>query len=253
MPGGAQAIREPWRNTYAHLLAAIGWERFAVDHAGTPLHRFLEAKPRAVLDGMIARGVNAPLASSCGRLFDAVAAAVGVCREHADYEGQAAAEFEALVDAGTLAREDDRHGYAFAIERLESVDLPYVEPRPMWQALLGDLAAATPVPVIAARFHKGLAAAIVRMVDALRQRDRDMVPITAVALSGGVMQNRVLLDLLIPRLEALGLRVLTHALVPANDGGLALGQAVIAAARARTPRPGQPTSGREPGENTACA
>ena len=66
--GGAQAIREPWRNTYAHLMAGMGWARFATDYAETPLHRFLQAKPRAVLDGMIARGVNSPLASSCGRL-----------------------------------------------------------------------------------------------------------------------------------------------------------------------------------------
>jgi hydrogenase maturation protein HypF len=105
----------------------------------------------------------------------------------------------------------------------------------MWQALLGDLRENTPVPVIAARFHKGLASVIVRMVDKVRQRSPDMEPISTVALSGGVMQNRVLLELLIDRLEAMGLLVLTHALVPANDGGLALGQAVIAAARASAP------------------
>jgi hydrogenase maturation protein HypF len=88
------------------------------------------------------------------------------------------------------------------------------------------------VPVIAARFHKGLASVIARMVDKLRQRDPEMAPVRTVALSGGVLQNRVLLELLMVRLEALGLRVLTHAQVPANDGGLALGQAAIAAARA---------------------
>ncbi len=246
MPGGAQAIHEPWRNTYAHLSAALGWERFALDYADTPLYRFLDAKPRAVLDGMITRGVNAPLASSCGRMFDAAAAAVGLCRERADYEGQAAVEFEVLVDADALAHEDEGLAYEFAIERLESSVLPTIEPRPMWQALLDDLRAATPVPVIAARFHKGLAAAIARMVDTLRRGDPAMAPASTVALSGGVLQNRVLLELLIPRLEALGLRVLTHALVPANDGGLALGQAVIAAAQALA-------SSREPGENTACA
>ncbi len=172
MLGGAQAIREPWRNTYAHLMAEMGWARFAMDYAEIPLHGFLQAKPRAVLDGMLARGINSPLASSCGRLFDAVAAAAGVCREHAEYEGQAAAEFEALVDAHTLAHEDERLAYPFAIPRLKSSNLPYVEPLPMWQALLGDLVENTPVPVIAARFHKGLAAVIARMVDKLRHRDR---------------------------------------------------------------------------------
>jgi hydrogenase maturation protein HypF len=233
MPGAAQAIREPWRNTYAHLMAAIGWARFATDYAGTPLHRFLREKPRAVLDGMIARGVNSPLASSCGRLFDAAAAAVGICRERVEYEGQAAAEFEALANADALGHEDESRAYPFAIALLKSTNLPYVELLPMWRALLGDLAG-TPVPVIAARFHNGLAMVISRMVDRLRRQES----VAAVALSGGVLQNRVLLELLIGRLEALGLRVLTHSQVPANDGGLALGQGVIAAARALAP--GQP-------------
>ena len=170
-------------------MAEMGWARFAREYDEMPLHAFLRAKPRAVLDGMIAGGVNTPLASSCGRLFDAAAAAVGVCRERAEYEGQAAAEFEALVDADTLAHEDERLAYPFAIPRLKSSKLPYVEPLGMWQALLGDLIEATPVPVIAARFHKGLAAVIVRMVDQLRRRD-DTPPVAAVALSGGVLQNR---------------------------------------------------------------
>jgi hydrogenase maturation protein HypF len=246
MPGGAQAIREPWRNTYAHLMAEMGWGRFAMDYSEIPLHAFLTDKPRALLDGMIARGLNSPLASSCGRLFDAVAAAAGVCREHTDYEGQAAVEFEALVDRNTLAHEDKRLAYPFAILPLKTGNLPYIEPLPMWQALLGDLVEKTPVPVIAARFHKGLATVIVRMVDKLRQRDAGAEPVATVALSGGVVQNRVLLEILITRLEALGMRVLTHAQVPANDGGLALGQAAIAAARALTP-------GREPQWSTQCA
>ena len=232
LPGGTQAIHEPWRNTYAHLMAGMGWTRFAMDYAELPLHALLKAKPRALLDGMIARGVNSPLASSCGRLFDAAAAALGICGERADYEGQAAVEFEALVDAHTLMHEDALLAYPFAIQRLKSSNLPYVEPLPMWQALLGDLREGVLVPVIAARFHKGLAAVIARMVDQLRQRDPAAVPVSTVALSGGVLQNRVLLEQLVGRLEALGLHVLAHAQVPANDGGLALGQAVIAAARA---------------------
>ena len=236
MPGGAQAIRQPWRNTYAHLTAGMGWAQFANDYSGTPLHRFLRSKPRAVLDGMIAHGVNSPLASSCGRLFDAAAAAVGLCRERVDYEGQAAVEFEAMVDAHTLAHEDERLSYPFAIPVLPSSNLPYVDPLPMWLALLADLSKDTLVPIIAARFHKGLASVIARMVDKLRRRRTGVEPVSTVALSGGVLQNRVLLELLIDRLEAMGLRVLTHALVPANDGGLALGQSVIAAARALAPR-----------------
>lgn len=232
MPGGEQAMFEPWRNTYAHLLAEMGWARFAMNYAELDLHRFLTAKPHALLHSMIEGGVNSPLASSCGRLFDAVAAAAGVCREHALYEGQAAVEFEALVDRRTLLDEDDELAYPFAIPRLKASRLPYVEPLAMWEALLGDLILATPVPVIAARFHKGLAIAIVRMVDKLVQRRcEEGEPLTTVALSGGVFQNRVLLEQVLQRLEPLKLRVLTHARVPANDGGLSLGQATVAAAR----------------------
>ena len=227
MPGGARAVHEPWRNTYAHLASGIGWDRFAELHAGTELHDFLAAKPRALLDGMIGRRVNSPLASSCGRLFDAVAAAVGLCRDQAQYEGQAAVEFEALVDPGALQDEDERLAYPFAIGRLPASSIRCLEPLPMWQALLADLVRDETVPVIAARFHKGLAIALARMVGVLRAE----ADVTTVALSGGVFQNKVLLEQVIERLERQGLRVLAHRKVPANDGGLALGQAVIAAQR----------------------
>ena len=236
MPGGEQAIHEPWRNTYAHLMAEMGWPRFAMNYAELELCRFLEAKPRKLLDEMIAREVNSPLASSCGRLFDAVAAAAGVCGERARYEGQAAIEFEALVDRRTLLDEDDALAYPFAIPRLKGSDMPYIEPLAMWQALLGDLILGTPIPVIAARFHKGLAIVIARMAEKLSRyecgRESEHDAIVTVALSGGVFQNRVLSEQVVARLTGMGFRVLTHRQVPANDGGLSLGQAVIAAARA---------------------
>ena len=229
--GGEQASREPWRNTYAHLMAEMGWARFAMNYSELDLFGFLEMKPRELLDGMIAKGINSPPASSCGRLFDAVAAAAGICREHTLYEGQAAVEFEALVDDDTLFNEDDELAYPFAIPRLKISGLPYVEPLAMWQALLGDLILATPTPIIAARFHKGLAIVIARMLDKLSRHESPDEPIKTVALSGGVFQNRVLLEQVVRRLEADGFRVLTHSIVPANDGGLSLGQAVVAAAR----------------------
>ena len=176
-----------------------------------------------VLDGMIARGVNAPLASSCGRLFDAVAAAAGVCPECAQYEGQAAAEFEALAASGT----DDAYRFALVAE----AGMLVIEPRPMWLALLDDIAAAVPVPVLSARFHAGLAIAIDATVAALRQADPEAAATNRIALTGGVFQNRILLEQVIERLAARGLTVLTHRDIPANDGGLALGQAAVAAAR----------------------
>ncbi|MGI9027157.1 MAG: carbamoyltransferase HypF [Burkholderiaceae bacterium] len=230
MPGGEQAIREPWRNTYAHLMAAIGWSRFSVNYADLDLHRFLDAKPRKLIDEMIARGVNSPLASSCGRLFDAAAAAAGVCRERVLYEGQAAIEFEALVDPRTLEGENESLAYPFAISQLQGSGMPYVEPLAMWQALLDDLMLGTALPVIAARFHKGLAIVIARMAERLSRHQSDE-EIKTVALSGGVFPNRVLFEQVVARLEARGFRVITHRQVPANDGGLSLGQAVVSAAR----------------------
>jgi hydrogenase maturation protein HypF len=102
----------------------------------------------------------------------------------------------------------------------------------MWQALLGDLILRTPPGVIAARFHRGLAKVIVRMADKLaRHQPADGPPLNSVALSGGVFQNRTLLELVLAGLEAKGFTVLIHAKVPCNDGGIALGQAAIAAAR----------------------
>ena len=100
MIGGAQAMREPWRNTYAHLIAAFGWNDFEARFDGLELTRYLAGKPRPTIDRMLANGINVPLASSCGRLFDAVAAAVGLCPDVAMFEGQAAMELEDLIDAG---------------------------------------------------------------------------------------------------------------------------------------------------------
>jgi hydrogenase maturation protein HypF len=239
LPGGEQAVHEPWRNTYAHLMAEMGWPRFAMNYSQLDLYRFLAEKPRVLLDEMIARKVNSPLASSCGRLFDAAAAAAGLCPGRIQYEGQAAVELEALVDRRTLSDETDDLAYPFAIPRLQPGNLPYVEPLAMWQALLGDLILDTPVSVISARFHKGLAIVIARMVEKLSLHECGADPARTVALSGGVFQNRVLFEQVVTRLEALGLRVLTHRHVPSNDGGLALGQAVIAAARSLAdPAPG---------------
>jgi hydrogenase maturation protein HypF len=201
-----------------------------MNYADLDLFRFLERQPRSVLEGMLRRGVNSPLASSCGRLFDAAAAAMGLARERAWYEGQGAAEMEAAVDLDCLAGEDEQLSYPFTIPH--HAGLPYVEPLGMWAALFGDLILRTPVGVMAARFHRGLAAAIVRMVEkiAVPMRAADPAP-PMVALSGGVFQNRLLLERVLVDLTARGYRVLTHERVPCNDGGLALGQAAIAAAR----------------------
>jgi hydrogenase maturation protein HypF len=225
MPGGDACAREPWRNTYAHLVAAIGWPSFAAEFAGSGLHRMLAAKPLAVLDGMLAAGINSPRASSCGRLFDAVAAAVGIRTERVLYEGQAAIELEAAVDR---TRPAGGHGYPFPL--VFGDGLPTIGYRPLWRALLADLQQGAPVASIAARFHDGLAAALAAMAAELLARTPRRFE--AIALSGGVFQNRVLLEGLLPRLATLGVPVLTHRHLPCHDGGLSLGQAVVAAALA---------------------
>jgi hydrogenase maturation protein HypF len=231
MPGGEQAAREPWRNTYAQLVAGLGWEAFAANYRQLDLYRFLAGKPHALLNRMIVNSLNSPRASSCGRLFDAAAAAAGVCRERAFHEGQAAVEFEALVDAAALRDEDDDRAYPFTLSYPESGGLPHVECRGMWVALLDDLARATPIPLVAMRFHKGLAIGIAQVVSQLAGNARAGAAVTTVALSGGVFQNRVLLEQVGMRLQRKEFKVLSHRLVPANDAGLALGQAAVAAAR----------------------
>ena len=231
MIGGDQASHEPWRNLYAHLMAEMSWAELSMNFDQLELYRALAAKPRALLDQMIKKSINAPLASSCGRLFDGVAAALGVCQDRQLYEGEAASRLEAMLDDQSLHRGDEL-SYPFAIPNLRGSGLPYIEPLAMWKALLGDLILQTPAPQIAARFHEGIARVIVAMTMKLARRDGpDGARFDTVALSGGCFQNATLLAGVAQRLRAEGFIVLSHARVPANDGGLALGQAAIAAAR----------------------
>jgi hydrogenase maturation protein HypF len=229
MIGGARAVHEPWRNTYAHLVAAFGWEGFQRGFGDLELARYLAAKPRAIIDRMLASAINVPAASSCGRLFDAVAAAVGVCPDSVLFEGQAAMEFEDLIsdDARTAAR--SRGFYSFR-QTPSKTDLEILEPRPMWLALLEDLRSATPVSVISARFHLGLANSVAQMAVRLA-RQSDAEPIDTVVLTGGCFQNKTLFEACVSHIEENGLTCLTQSQAPMNDGGLALGQAAIAAAR----------------------
>jgi hydrogenase maturation protein HypF len=233
MLGGEQAVREPWRNLYAHLMAEMKWPEFAMNFAELELYNYLAGKPRAVLDAMITNGINAPQASSCGRLFDAVAAALDICRERQAYEGEAGARLEEGVDPDALGSVSEDLAYPFSIHNSCDSGLPYIEPLAMWRAILGDLVLKTPVPVMAARFHIGLAKIIVTMARELAPREEcEGAPrVNTVALSGGCFQNRILFEEVARRLEQQGFIVLSHAQVPTNDGGLALGQAAIGAAR----------------------
>ena len=242
LSGGAAAVREPWRNAYAHLMAEMGWAEFAMNFGQLEVFARLEAAPRATLDAMIARGVNAPLSSSCGRLFDAAAALCGLAWEAQAYEGEAAMRLEAALDPAALGESDDL-AYPFAIPLLGGKGLPYIEPLAVWRALLGDLYLGAPVGVISARFHRGLAKAIVAMAARLSGEEHSC---PTVALSGGCFQNATLFALVHEGLEARGFNVLSHERVPANDGGLALGQAVVALAQ-RQEEPGESHVPRDSG------
>lgn len=220
MPGATQAILEPWRNTWAELETHLGWDTVASTWGGLELIADLNRRPLAMLRMMQARGLNSPLTSSAGRLFDAVAGALGIHRDRVSHEGQAAIDLEAV--AARIAW--PAAGYAFATR--QAAGLVELDPTPMWRALLDDLAAGTAVELIATRFHRGLADAIVALAGQLMNREG----LATVALSGGVFQNRLLLEAVYSGLERTGATVLHHAQVPSNDGGLSLGQAAMAAA-----------------------
>jgi hydrogenase maturation protein HypF len=232
MPGGARAIREPWRNLYAHLTALMDWPEFARHFSQLDLCAELSKRPLSTLEAMMRSGVNSPMASSCGRLFDAVAAALDICPDRQAYEGETGARLEAIVDESELRNGDEAHCYSFSLSLRSPAGPQYLEPATMWRALLDDLMTTAPPPIIAARFHKGLAAAIVAVTKQLAQNDSVRARLfDTVALSGGCFQNHILFAEVLRRLEQAGFKVLTHAEVPANDGGLALGQAAIGAAR----------------------
>jgi hydrogenase maturation protein HypF len=209
MPGGAAAIREPWRMAASYLDCAYGADmpRLAIAERN-------RARWPAIVD--IARaGLNAPPTSSMGRLFDAAAALLGV-RDVVTYEGQAAIELEQLTDpdeSGAYQAGFTEAGKGFELRVTDLV-----------RAIVDDLLACVPPPVIAARFHNGVARVI---ADGCRLA-RERVGLETVALSGGVFQNVRLLDRAVDLLEADGFAVLRHRQVPCNDGGISLGQAVVA-------------------------
>ena len=223
--GGAAAVKEPWRNLYAHLMAQMGWGELSMNFSDLEVVQRLKGLPRETLDAMMSSGMNAPLASSCGRLFDAAAALTGIGWNKQDYEGEAAILFEAALDKDALSEPDDL-AYPFSIPLMDGTGMPYIEPLAVWRAMLGDLILKTPAGVMSARFHRGLAKAILDMALRLTKD----TPVDTVALSGGCFQNAVLFKLVHQSLEKAGLTVLSHSQYPANDGGISLGQAVIALA-----------------------
>jgi hydrogenase maturation protein HypF len=222
LPGASRAILEPWRNFLAQIDTCFGIEDFLSEFPDLAITKFLKTQPLIDYQTMMERQINSPQTSSCGRLFDAVAAALGICTEGVSYEGEAAIELEACSSLGV----DRGLAYSFAIK---PGDVLQIDPEPMWRALLNDLKRGTAVSEIGARFHHGLVDVIVEA--ALRISNQRKIE--TMALSGGVFQNRYLLECVVSGLEEAGRQVLTHRQVPSNDGGISLGQALIAASRVK--------------------
>lgn len=221
LPGGDAAAREPWRMAVAHLHHACGSDPGG---PGDDIARRVGASRVEFVRRMIARNTASPPTSSVGRLFDAVAALVGL-RDVSQFEGQAAMELEAV--ATDAAR-------AYACD-LDTTAAPWViDPVPLIRAVAADVRAGRAVGAMAAAFHDGIAAITARTVLALSAR----TGIRRVVLTGGVFQNARLSLAAARALSAAGLHVLEHCHVPCNDGGVSLGQAVYAtrASRARGAR-----------------
>lgn len=214
MPGGDRAAQEPWRMACAWLVAAGASESLIPvslrNSVGPPRWHAVAQLAQA--------GLSAPITTSMGRLFDAVAALCGVCAV-VHYEGQAAVELESL----SCPRESGAYPMPLIVEGGSVL----LDARETVLAVARDVAAGVAPSVIGARFHNGLAEATARACEWLTDRRQT----ATVVLSGGVFQNRRLLEGVALRLAALGLRVLTPERVPANDGGIAYGQTAIAAAR----------------------
>ena len=219
--GGEAAVREPGRLALAWLWrSGQGWDSDLppVTHAAVERRRtFRNLLEAAAVPG--AQALNAPLTSSIGRLFDAFSALVGV-RQEVNYEAQAAMELEALCDP-------EESGF-YVFER----QLQILSPIPLFDQAVKDLRAGIPLGRMASRFHNGVARMVAEVCEQL-SRERG---IRKVALSGGVWQNQFLLKQTVGLLQERGLEILLHNQVPSNDGGVALGQAVIAARRLRSPQ-----------------
>ncbi len=206
LPGGDVAIHQPWRVAWAWL------DKLGVDTRSLPsLDKAVSLEEGRIVLQQIAKGINAPPTSSMGRLFDAAAALCGV-RHSVNYEAQAAIEFEALADP-----EEDGH-YEFVVGEGE------VDPTPLFRSLIRDLNNGVGIEKIAARFHNTVVQMVVDVCEEISIRSS----VSTIALSGGVWQNMKLLNKTVNALREAGFSIYIHRKVPANDGGISLGQAVVA-------------------------
>ncbi len=212
LPGGALAIKKPYRTALGYLLA-LGID---LDEK-LPLLKQVDKKEIAIIKNQIEKSFNAPLTSSMGRLFDAVAALSGV-RGIIQYEAQAAIDLEMLAYEAS----DETGLYPFSFKKEDNISI--IKIHDLFTAVIKDLSERVPKAAIAARFHNTIAQMILETCRKIAEK----TGIKRAALSGGVFQNRLLLRKTVPLLESQGFEVYTHRQVPCNDGGISLGQVVIA-------------------------
>lgn len=215
LPGGDEAIKKPWRMALSHLKAAFGEDGLEVT---SKLLENVDPEKISMVDKLIEKGVNCPLTSSAGRLFDAVSSLIGIQNE-INYEGQAAMELEMACD------DKEKKSYPFDI--LKEGDKLIIDSGPIIRSVVTDLKKGEPKGAIAARFHNSLALIILKICRIIREK----TGLRRVALSGGVFQNMYLLERVFSLLESADFQVYTHNRVPPNDGGISLGQALVAHCR----------------------
>ncbi|MEU8525449.1 carbamoyltransferase HypF [Streptomyces sp. NPDC048629] len=233
LPGGDAAVRRPYRMALAHLRAA----GLALDPA-LPCTEACEPGELPLVERQLVRELNCVPTSSMGRLFDAVSSLAGICH-HAGYEAQAAIELEAAALSAPAVAEDGR--YVFRLGPPRAGASLTADPAPLLAAVSADVLDGTPAAVVAARFHL----AVARLVRTVCVAARGETGVETVALTGGVFANTVLSSACAEGLRKDGFTVLRHRLIPPNDGGLALGQLVVAARVADGAAPATPRRERQ--------
>ena len=231
LPGGAAAIKKPYRTAIGYILTLLGEGSLS---RNLPVMKQADDMEIEVIKRQIEKKINSPLSSSMGRLFDAISALLGI-RGEIDYEGQAAVELEMAAHSSVIARpvpseareldeaiSGNNASYPYRIVDDEGIRI--VRLRDLLAAVIEDLHQGVPKGRISVKFHNTIA----RMINEMCQLIADETGINQVAPSGGVFQNRLLLGKAVNLLESSGFQVFTHRQVPCNDGGISLGQAVIA-------------------------
>ena len=214
MPGAAAAVREPWRMGIGYLYHTFGNDLFDLD---IPFLQKIDKKRIKTLVQMISAKINSPLTSSMGRLFDAVAAITGI-RNNITYTGQAAMELE------SISGNQNKKLYKYVWDNNEIIS---IDVRPVIRGIVLDLEKRIDPSIIGCKFHNTLIKMLADVCSIIKNR----TGLNRVALSGGVFLNKILSTGLTNALKSNDFKVFTHCLTPANDGGLALGQAVVAAAK----------------------